>query len=70
MVDKEKQRKELRLYEHYLLIENVLKNIREDLDRIKKITSLEEQQQEASIALRKHDYKHGLATAHYNNGKL
>ncbi|KLL04214.1 MAG: hypothetical protein MRECE_2c114 [Mycoplasmataceae bacterium CE_OT135] len=67
MNNQQKQQEELRLFKHYI---QGLNEIKKDLEKIKAITNLEEKYNKANIALSGHYTKFGLASGHYNTGKL
>jgi hypothetical protein len=61
------QQEHLTHFKHYIQGINELKK---DLQRIKELTNLEEKYNQATLALSGHSNKYGLASGHYNNGKL
>ena len=72
--EKEKQQQELREFERYFpahdRADNVIKEIKQDLEELKKITDISKQYEESGSILRKHIYNEGYADSHWTNGKL
>jgi len=67
MVDKGKQQEELKLFNCYV---QELKEIKKDLEKIKKINDISQKHSKSSVALEKYLYKQSGAISHYNAGEL
>ena|SRR5438132_7658160 len=71
---KEKQQERLRAFEYYFprcdRQSSAIKKAKEDLEKIKKITDLEEKLHEVSIVYGNHRNNEGCVNDHYDIGRL